>query len=90
MVAVQPVRVKEDILDVYTLCGGGLKNNTHDISDEICALTGRVVAGLLAAGSSVTPEMLIQALYQLSKTTDDDGDRLNCLELIKRLMKKMH
>ena len=89
-VAVQLAGVKDDMLDVYTLGGGGLKNNTHDISDEVCALAGRIVTGLLSAGNAVTPERLIQALYQLSETTGDAESRLDCLELIQRLMKKMH
>ncbi|WP_370425711.1 hypothetical protein AB9Q52_002740 (plasmid) [Pantoea vagans] len=45
---------------------------------------------MLSAGHAVTLESLIQALYQLSQTTDDAEIRLDCLELIQRLMKKMH
>ncbi|AVE16850.1 hypothetical protein AL522_22910 [Pantoea vagans] len=67
-----------------------MKNNTHDISDEVCALTGRIVTRMLSAGYAVTPESLIQALYKLSQTTDNTEIRLDCLELIQRLMKKMH
>lgn len=89
-VAVQLAGVGDDILDIRTLCGGGLKNNTHDISDEICALTGRIVTRMLSAGHAVTPESLIQALYQLSQTTDNAEIRLDCLELIQQLMTKMH
>lgn len=89
-VAVQLDGVRDDTLDVCTLCGGRLKNNTHDISDEVCALTGRIVTRMLSAGHAVTPESLIQALYKLSQTTDNTEIRLDCLELIQRLMKKMH
>lgn len=89
-VAVQLAGERVDILDVCTLCGGGLKNNTHDTSDEVCALTGRIVRQMLSAGHAVTPESLIQALYQLSQATDNAETYLNCMELIQRLMKKMH
>jgi len=89
-VAVQLDGVRDDTLDVCTLCGGGLKNNTYDILDEVCALTGHVVTRMFSAGHAVTPGSLIQVLYQLSQTTDDAEIRLDCLGLIQRLMKKMH
>lgn len=89
-VAVQLAVVGDDVLGICTLCGGGLKDNTHDISDEVCALTGHIVTRMLSAGHAVTPESLIQALYQLSQTDGNTEICLDCLRLIQRLMKKLH
>ncbi|MCX3311005.1 hypothetical protein ORN12_18770 [Pantoea vagans] len=80
----------DDKLDVYTADGGGLKNNAHDVSDEVRALIGQVTKRILSAGYTVTPEKLIQALFRLSANAGDAETRLSCLELIQRLMKKMH
>ncbi len=67
-----------------------MKNNVQNISEEVRALIGHVATGLLSAGSAVTPEKLIQALYQLSENASDARTRSDCLELMRQFMKKMH
>ncbi len=67
-----------------------MKNSVYEVSDEVRALIGQVTTGLLTAGSVVSPQRLIQALYQLSENVGDTDTRRDCLELIHQLMRKMH
>lgn len=67
-----------------------MKNSPYDVSDDVRALIGQVTTGILSAGSAVTAQRLIQALYQLSENVGDADTRRDCLELIQQLMRKMH
>ncbi|MEN4739065.1 hypothetical protein ABEH94_22580 [Pantoea agglomerans] len=67
-----------------------MKNNAQDISDEVRALIEHVATGRLSAGKAVTPEKLIQALYQFGENASDDEVRSDCLELMRQLIKKLH
>jgi hypothetical protein len=67
-----------------------LKNNAHDISDEILSLIGRLVTGLLTPDNIITSDAITRALHRLSESTPDSTTRIHCLEIIDQLMKKMH
>ncbi|KGD82420.1 hypothetical protein HA47_16665 [Pantoea stewartii subsp. indologenes] len=72
------------------LPGGRLKNNEHDISQEVLALVGRTVSQLLRREGTVMPEDLTRALQTMSEHSVEAKTRADCGELIIRLMKKMH
>lgn len=67
-----------------------MKNNAHDISDEILSLIGRLVTGLLTPDNIITSDAITRALHRLSESTADSTTRIHCLEIIDQLMKKMH
>ncbi|OWY78369.1 hypothetical protein CDN97_01050 [Pantoea sp. AMG 501] len=67
-----------------------MKQNRTEIGEEIHALLGRIVSGILQPGEAVTVQDIISALHQQSLQTACEKTRLICEQAIRILAHKLH
>jgi len=59
-------------------------------STELHALLGKIVVGMLSPDIGLSLHELIEALHRMSVNADSEKTRLQCSQLIDKLMRKMH
>jgi len=57
---------------------------------ELHALLGKVVVGILSPDIGLSLHELVEALHRMSANADSEKTRLHCIQLIDKLMRKMH
>ncbi|MBW1212128.1 hypothetical protein C7431_101408 [Pantoea allii] len=67
-----------------------MKQDRTEIGEEIHALLGRIVSGILQPGETVTVQEIISALHQQSVLTECEKTRLTCEQAIRILAHKLH
>lgn len=67
-----------------------MKKYEPGIPDEIYAVIGRVVTGLLTPDNVIHLQEITDRLHRLSEETHDMQTRCHCLKVIKMLTRKMH
>ncbi|KGD82547.1 hypothetical protein C7434_1018 [Pantoea sp. PNA 14-12] len=67
-----------------------MKHDRANIGEEIHALLGRVVSGILQPGKTLTLQEIIGALHQQSLQTSCKTTRQTCEEAIRILAHKLH
>jgi len=67
-----------------------VKQDRTEIGEEIHALLGRIVSGILQPGETVTVQEIISALHQQSVLTECEKTRLTCEQAIRILAHKLH
>ncbi|MCW0352493.1 hypothetical protein IAQ00_12470 [Pantoea ananatis] len=67
-----------------------MKQNGTEIGEDIHALLGKIVSGILQPGEAVTVQDIISALHQQSLQTGCEKTRLTCEQAIRILAHKLH
>lgn len=67
-----------------------MKQDKTDPGEEIHALLGKIVSGILQPGETLAVQDIISALHQQSLQTASEKTRLTCERAIRILAHKLH